>query len=146
MVNSRNERFKIITRIISDDKVKNQSELLELLGEKGIGITQATLSRDLKMLNVAKMSDSNGSYFFLGSRPDSAVQSPESSFLSVEFSSSMAVIKTAPAYAQTIAAKIDSLRFFEVLGTIAGDDTVFLALKDGVNKNSLKKNIIDNLT
>ncbi len=127
--------------MIIDNKVGSQEELLNLLDQEGFSTTQATLSRDLKALKVAKRPDIEGGYAYV--LPENNVDKedsdggevfPVSGLESIEFSGNMAVIKTRPGFANSIASVIDSHGPYEVLGTIAGDDTILLISKEGVSR------------
>ncbi len=139
------QRLIAIKQIVSDKRISSQEELLKMLIKQGYNITQATLSRDLKYLKVAKVPDSETGYRY-GILENSRKQPDEDLTLegfplnrinSIEFSGSMAIIKTKPGFANSIASVIDSFGIFEVLGTIAGDDTILLINRDGVLKSDV---------
>lgn len=139
-------RHKAIRKILSQNKVRNQEDLLMLLKREGFNLTQATLSRDMKSLQIAKTPAPDGGYTYMLPRttgvavtnaPSREVKYLADGFVSLDFSGNMAVIKTKPAYAGSIAAVIDNVNSFEVLGTIAGDDTVLLVLREGVEKSDV---------
>lgn len=123
----KNERFFEIRRIIDAHVVGNQEELRLLLSRKGIKVTQATLSRDLKDLGVFWHAGPDGGRYIM---PDAAV--PETLYPSVlgvqdiRANESLVVIITAPGSAGTVAAFIDARRNPDVLGTLAGDNTVLV--------------------
>lgn len=147
---NRTQRLLMIKKIINNQKITRQKELLEILRKKGFNLTQATLSRDLKTLKVGKIPGKTGeSYYFIPGE----IQQPENiaaeipmmpfrAFLSLEFSHNIGVIKTFPAYSHSIASKIDALNLFELLGTIAGNDTVLLILREAVSHNDIKNALI----
>lgn len=127
------ERLEIIRNIIATKRVANQEELAQLLNMQGIAIAQATLSRSLKTLKVMKTADNNGYYYTLPNS-DSTWQPPAhnltfGSIKSVMFSGQMCMIKTQAGFANGVAVLIDSAKIENVMGTIAGDDTIFLACK-----------------
>ncbi|HNW49547.1 MAG TPA: ArgR family transcriptional regulator [Prolixibacteraceae bacterium] len=143
---TRLQRQVAIRNIIVQNKVTSQEELLMLLKRKGFGLTQATLSRDIKSLKIVKTPDTHGGYIYVLSKEEAAITRPKEvpgasyladGFVSIDFSGNMAVIKTRPAYASSFAAVIDSASPFEILGTIAGDDTIFLVLREGVEKGDM---------
>ena len=125
----------------------SQEELLDLLREKGYDVTQATLSRDLKVMKVAKTPLSNGAYKYVLPPQIKPISDELSSLnftshgavLSLDFSGHLALVKTKPGYASAIAWDIDSRASNEVLGTIAGDDTVLLIPRDGVTREEIMK-------
>ncbi|MBP1677053.1 MAG: arginine repressor, ArgR [Bacteroidetes bacterium] len=144
MKNKRN-RLQIISEILRSNVVGSQEELLRLLIQRECDVTQATLSRDLKLLKVAKTPLSNGTYKYVlpsYNKPISAQQSPNTlishgAVLSLEFSGHLAVVKTKPGYASAIAWDIDNKATDEVLGTIAGDDTILVIPREGVSRDEI---------
>ena len=114
----------------------SQEELLAALQEEGFKLTQATLSRDLKQLKVAKAASMGGNYVYvlpnvaMYKRVSSPAQVKEMmqvpGFLSINFSGNIGVIKTRPGYASSIAYNIDASNIPYILGTIAGDDTILI--------------------
>ncbi|WP_430810627.1 MULTISPECIES: arginine repressor [unclassified Carboxylicivirga] len=138
------KRLIAIKQIISTQKVSSQEELVVLLEAEGYKITQATLSRDLKYLKVAKVPDVETGYKYIvpeaTQRQDEApVQEefPVSGVESIEFSGHLAIIKTRPGFANGIASVIDSHGPYEILGSIAGDDTILLISREGVSKSDV---------
>jgi len=142
---SKTQRLIAIRQIITENKISSQDELLTLLNTQGYQVTQATLSRDLKYLKVAKVPDNETGYRYAvpenGSRTTDTDYSmegfPMNRISSIEFSGQLAVMKTKPGFANSIASVIDSFGIFEVLGTIAGDDTILLINRDGVSKTDV---------
>ncbi len=139
-------RYAVIKRIIENNNVGSQEELLNLLLEEGYSVTQATLSRDLKFLKVGKIPDGKGGYIYVFPDDESKAGSDESlindflrGFLTIEFSGNFALIKTLAGHANSVAFAIDHLDIPGVLGTIAGDDTILVVPKDGVNKKEIFK-------
>ena len=136
-------RLEAIKSIVSANRVSGQEELLQRLREQGFDLTQATLSRDLKQLQIVKVSLPAGGYQYilpelagLSRRPKISRGSFAASngFLSISFSGNMAVIKTRPGYAGSTASDIDAHTLPELLGTIAGDDTVLLIWREEVSR------------
>ena len=136
----KDSRLEALKMIISSQELGSQEEVLDALSKEGFKLTQATLSRDLKQLKVAKAASMNGRYVYVLPNetmykrvhsPQSAMQMIQSpGFLSLNFSGNIGVIKTRPGYASSIAYNIDNARLPEILGTIAGDDTIFIVKKD----------------
>ncbi|MCH4183149.1 MAG: arginine repressor [Prevotella sp.] len=147
----KDSRLEALKMIISSQELGSQEEVLDALSKEGFKLTQATLSRDLKQLKVAKAASMNGRYVYVLPNetmykrvhsPQSAMQMIQSpGFLSLNFSGNIGVIKTRPGYASSIAYNIDNARLPEILGTIAGDDTIFIVKKD----DSSEKVITDEL-
>ena len=133
--------------IISSQELGSQDELLEALQKEGFKLTQATLSRDLKQLKVAKAATMNGNYVYVLPNVTmyKRVSTPQQiremmqvpGFLSINFSGNMGVIKTRPGYASSIAYNIDNNDIPQIIGTIAGDDTIFIVIRQGVTDNEV---------
>lgn len=125
-----------ICSIIRSKAIGSQDELLKELEESGFSITQATLSRDIKQLKIAKVHESNGEYAYrlpsegVETRRDDATTKR----LNIEFSGNLAVVRTRPGYAMGIASDIDSNAPVEILATIAGDDTILVIPRNGVSQ------------
>jgi len=148
----KNDRLEALRMIISSQELGSQEELLTALKQEGFTLTQATLSRDLKQLKVAKAASMNGKYVYVlpNETMYKRVTSPRtaremlltSGYQSINFSGNIAVIKTRPGYASSIAYNIDSNDIPGVMGSIAGDDTIFVVLKEGM----VKEEVIDGLS
>lgn len=131
-------------------KMGSQDELLMKLHEDGFDLTQATLSRDLKILKVAKVPDQEKGYIYVfpeGVNVDSAYENSRVNFLvdgfrDIQFSGNLAVVRTRPGYASSIAAVIDNADPYEILGSIAGDDTILLVMREGVTQHDLINSLI----
>lgn len=144
---SKNNRLDTLRMIISSREMGSQEELLQALQKEGFTLTQATLSRDLKQLKVAKAASMNGNYVYvlpnqtMYKRVSTPVQIREMmevpGFLSIQFSGNMAVIKTRPGYASSIAYNIDSSNIPVIIGTIAGDDTIFMVIREGAEERDV---------
>jgi transcriptional regulator of arginine metabolism len=143
----RNSRLDVIKEIISSQKITCQEELLDVLAQKGYKLTQATLSRDLKQMKVAKATSVVGkSYYVLPNNTmyrrvkDTQVTEARHSdgFVSLRFSGNLAVMKTNPGYASRMAYDIDNANLEHVLGTVAGDDTIMIVFEEGVSKEVVR--------
>ena len=145
---SKNSRLDAIKMIISSKELGSQDELLQELIKEGYSLTQATLSRDLKQLKVAKAATMNGNYVYVLPNNTMYKRMTElhsatemmmyNGFISIDFSANLAVIKTRPGYASSLAYDIDNHNFNEILGTIAGDDTILLVMREGCSHTGLK--------
>ena len=142
----RSVRLARLRNIIETRKINSQETLLAFLSEEGFNVTQATLSRDLKYLKVGKVPDGRGGYIYTFSDSPRKVGSDEGlvadfrrGFISIEFSGAQGVVKTLPGHASTVAFAIDNLNIREVLGTIAGNDTILLIPRDGVTRSRMWK-------
>jgi len=143
-MNSKTERQNQIRRIILENKIASQDELLESLRNARFELTQATLSRDLKELRVGKVANpAKGSVYVLheqlqqNSQPDNAPTIPVNSVLSVAFSYHLCVIRTFPAFANTVATYIDRSQLVEIAGTVAGDDTILVIPREGYTQKDI---------
>jgi len=137
---SQESRRRLIHQILHDEKIHSQEALLKRLGKEGVAVTQATLSRDLKFLSVARVPDKNGEYVYTVDAPKENNQDPfirddlRREIISIQFSGNLAVVKTKMGYAPGIAYAIDQLKISEVLGTVGGDDTLLVILKEGAER------------
>ena len=146
----KNSRLDAIRLILSTQEIGSQEELLSVLAQEGFKLTQATLSRDLHQLRVVKTVGLQGRYRYVLTRPHQQrhesksddvrpVTTPQeaSGFMSIKFSGNMAVIRTKPSYASTLAYHIDNHDVPEILGTIAGDDTVMLVVAEDATRGAV---------
>lgn len=146
---SKEDRLIAIKKAIRNHRISSQEELLNLLKKDGFDVTQATLSRDIKQLKVVKSPDIEGNYVYILPSENNYArkyysgtnQIPYGS-ASIEFSGQLAVLKTRPGHASGLAAEIDSRAQHEILGTIAGDDTILIIPREGFTR----KEIIDVLS
>ena len=131
-------RLEAIRKLIRTEKIKSQDTLLEHLEKEGFAVTQATLSRDLKLLKVGKNSDGRGSYVYTLT-DDEERQDTENGFIrdflrgciSIGWSGNNVIVKTHSGHSDPVAVALDSFGFEEILGTIAGNDnTVAVFLRE----------------
>jgi transcriptional regulator of arginine metabolism len=133
-------RLKMVRKLIKSYRIESQETLLGHLLKEGFDVTQATLSRDLKLLKVGKVSDGHNGYVY--SLPgDDEIEENERAYIldflrgyiSIDWSSNIVVIKTYSGHSHPVALAMDNLGLDDVLGTIAGrDNTVFVLLREGV--------------
>ena len=143
----KNSRMEALKMLISSKELGSQEEVLQALEKEGFKLTQATLSRDLKQLKVAKAASMNGKYVYVLpndtmykriTKPRTALEMLQTSgFLSISFSGNMGVIKTRPGYASSIAYNIDNSDSPNIIGTIAGDDTIFIVIKEDATQDDV---------
>ena len=147
-MNSRKARLPEIIDILTHHVISSQEELSKQLAVRGFIITQATLSRDLKLLRANKIADDRGGYRYIvgenhafarsrGRRHTPVVPTSHSSVLSIAITGNLVVIKTRNGYASGLAYDIDMLGSDLVLGTIPGADTVFVAVREGTPRKEL---------
>ena len=146
-MNSRKFRLPDIVDIITRQFVSSQEDLKKQLALRGHNVTQATLSRDLKMLKATKISDDHGIYrYVVGDVPGytrhrnrgrGANGTGHSPVISVAVTGNLVVVKTRNGYASGLAYDIDMLDSPLVLGTIPGSDTVFVAIREGASRKDV---------
>lgn len=138
---------KVRTReIIRDKIISSQDDLLKLLKDEGFSLTQATLSRDLKKMKISKISDPLRGYRYI--LPEESVPKPKSDvrgFLSLAYSENMVIIKTLAGYASPLAVLMDNNPSDLVVGTIAGRDTIFVALNEKNGDREIFKIYLDGI-
>lgn len=134
------KRQQDIQKIINDYTVRNQTELKDMLVNLGYDVTQATVSRDIKELKIIKIADESGILKYKCPKVGIDVSGDMALFSSfvkkVSLSINLIVLKTLIGMAQGVASAIDELDKPEILGTIAGDDTIMIVCSD---ENSAKK-------
>ncbi|MGN0981849.1 MAG: arginine repressor [Candidatus Limivicinus sp.] len=131
------DRQNVIMEIISQQDIETQNQLLEALAARGVKSTQATLSRDIRDMRLIKELGPNGNYrYVMAVNQDSADMDArlkkifKECVLSYDLAQNILVIKTLPGLAQAAASTLDGMDIPGLVGTIAGDDTAFLAMKD----------------
>ena len=144
-MNQKSKRLSIIRKIIRAEYISSQEELIKRLEECGVQITQSTLSRDLKYMHVATVPHKEKGYIYVlpNNSRDDLVISPNitDNITDIAFSGNMCVISTKPGYASAISVPIDNKGITEILGTIAGDNTILLILRDGFDMESLMEQL-----
>jgi transcriptional regulator of arginine metabolism len=131
----KSRRHFAIREILNSERISTQEELCEELRNRGYDVTQATVSRDIKELSLIKIPDEKG---YAYAWPDA--RSPKSSaarmkrvfqesVVHIDHSENIVVIKTVPGAAQSIASLIDAMEDARIIGTVAGDDTIFMVVK-----------------
>lgn len=144
----KSSRLDVIKLIISTKEIGCQEDLLHELQREGFELTQATLSRDLKQLKVAKAASLNGKYVYVLPNDIMYTRSADKTahemllsngFKSLQFSGNIAVIKTRPGYASSIAYDIDIKESADIIGTIAGDDTIMLVLRETAKRKDVEE-------
>lgn len=136
----KNRRHEIILEEISKQPVATQEALIAILAEHGIHTTQATLSRDIQQLSLVKQRDENGVYRY--TLPAAAVTEKSlfaEAVVSVDYAMNTIVLKCRAGMAQGTCAAIDSVNHEGVVGTIAGDDTIFILVRSEADAKKLSK-------
>lgn len=131
------DRQSMILKIIAEQDIETQGQLLAALDERGVKSTQATLSRDLRDMHLVKELGPNGNYRYVEpvkNNNDDYEQRLRKilreSVLSYDYAQNLLIIKTLPGLASAACSAIDSMNINGLVGTLAGDDTAFLALRD----------------
>lgn len=137
---------KVRTReIIRDKIISSQDDLLKLLKDEGFSLTQATLSRDLKKMKISKTVLADNSYRYFMPEDSKPKKLDERGFQSLEFTGNLAIIKTFAGYASPLAVIMDNHPSKIVIGTIAGRDTIFVALNEKNGDREIFKIYLDGI-
>ncbi len=148
MATLKDKRQRLILDIIRENVIKTQEELVSALLSRNVSATQATLSRDLRELNIHKTTDNNGVVRFVSpgsyaqvSLNDKFISIINSSFVSVDSANNLVVLRTLSGMAQAVAAVFDSRQYNGILGTVAGDDTVLVICRDVLSADDIVKTL-----
>lgn len=144
----KSKRQNAILKIIASRDIETQNQLIEALSEAGVESTQATISRDIKELHLIKELTPQGKYHYVvgpkhdvqnySARLKSIFKECVTSFVCAQ---NIVVIKTLPGLASAACSAIDSMNIKNLAGTIAGDDTAFLAMSDNASAERFCKEI-----
>ncbi|MEG0797598.1 MAG: arginine repressor [Acidaminococcaceae bacterium] len=128
-------RHEKIKEIVEKQMIETQYDLARTLRANGIDVTQATVSRDIKELMLIKVPDATGRYRYAFPKEHGSMLTQgrlertfQDSIVSIRISENLVVIRTLPGTAQAVAYAVDYMKWPEVLGTVAGDDTIFVAI------------------
>ena len=136
-------RQSAILEIIAERDIETQHQLLQALAERGVKSTQATLSRDIKDMRLVKELGPKGNYRYVTARPDAEDFDErlrkifKESVISYDVAQNLVIIKTLPGLGQGACSAIDAMNIRGLVGSLAGDDTLFLAMRDNESANSL---------
>ena len=139
----RTERLNLIRELIKSASLKTQSDLIEALRARNIECTQATISRDIKELKLTKLQDEDGTYYYSdpesGDQPVVAklLEAFSNGFVKADYSGNIVVLKTVVGMAPACAYAIDACQWQEVVGTIAGEDTIMIVTKSLASSKKL---------
>ena len=130
------KRHAVIRDIIENSLVETQEDLAAALRARHIDVTQATVSRDIKTLMLVKVPAGNGRYRYALPREKGALLSKErmarlfyDSVVSLDYSENIVVVKTLPGAANAVASILDRMSWQEIVGTVAGDDSILVVVK-----------------
>ena len=140
-------RLKAVRKLLKNNRIASQDTLLGLLQNEGFGVTQATLSRDLKELKVGKIPDGKGAYVYSLPGADERGETERTyihdflkGYISIDWSGNIVVVKTYSGHSDPVSLALDSFGFDEVLGTVAGrDNAVAVFLREGVTGEDFMK-------
>lgn len=130
------KRLEKILELIEQYDVENQDVLIKLLEKEGFHVTQATVSRDIKELDLIKVVSGYGGYKYVKrdrqnkKSTDKYIAIFRESVTGIDYAGNMVVIKSHNGMANAACAAVDTMQFTDVLGTIAGDDTIFVACRN----------------
>ena len=141
-------RQSVIMEIISERDIETQNQLLEALAERGVKSTQATLSRDIRDMRLVKELGPKGNYRYVAAAKQETPDLDQrlkkifkESIVSCDLAQNILVIKTLPGLANGACSALDGMEIEGLVGTLAGDDTAFLAMKDNASAVNLYKEI-----
>ena len=140
-------RHDAILSLIENENIGTQEALLERLLQEGFSVTQATISRDIKALRLIKTPTGDGEYKYVYVQKDSEDYTQKyysilsHSVVSVNYAGNMAVVKCYTGMAQAACTAVDNIVMDKIVGTLAGDDTIFVLCKDEPAASELKKRI-----
>ena len=146
-VNMKNKRHEKILEVIEKKNIETQEELAKILNEAGFVVTQATVSRDIKKLGLVKVKGKSSHQKYAPKAAstlveyDKYVRVLKDAITGMDDAENILVIKTVPGMAMAVAAALDSLRIPEIIGSIAGDDTIMCATKN----NRQAKDVMDKI-
>jgi len=139
----RHRRQELILTLISQTPIRNQEELLNELSRRGVTLTQSTLSRELKALGIAKGPDGRGGYRYWTGTPagEEPLTTLAALIRSVSRANNLVVVKTPPGNAPGVGRGIDQSAWPDVVGTIAGDDTILIICNDDKKAGQVEQRI-----
>lgn len=128
------ERHSKIVELIGKYEIETQEELADRLNQEGYNVTQATVSRDIRELKLTKVQSDSGKQRYMilqpqGAYSDKYIRILRDGFLSMDMAQNILVIKTVSGMAMAVAAALDAISFHEIVGCIAGDDTIMCAVR-----------------
>lgn len=143
---NKTERLSLIRRIVGEELVGSQEDLIKRLAEYGVQATQSTLSRDFKEINISKMPHPDKGYVYvlsekIGSEVVTNIANIGDAVLNIKFSRNIAVVVTKSGYASAISVIIDARKSRDIIGSIAGDNSIVLILHEEATHESVLKQL-----
>lgn len=144
---SQESRRRLVLNILRNEKIHSQEELQNRLKQEGREVTQATLSRDLKFLGIARIPDRREGYIYAAK--DDVEPAPEPflhddiarGIVEIQYSGNLAVVHTKLGHGHSVAFAIDRLEIPEVLGTLGGEDTLLVIFREGADRTNFARRI-----
>lgn len=141
-----NARQRKILQLISTMHISKQEELRELLRQEGFPVTQATISRDIRTLQLSKIADDEGNYYyqeqdFLPAQPNLF----SGNVIEIDYAGNTLVIKCSSGTAQAVCTIIDTFAYPEIVGTLAGDDTIFILVRTSAQAKKLADKLMEKI-
>jgi transcriptional regulator of arginine metabolism len=139
------DRHSKILQLIENHTVETQEDLTELLKDEGIAVTQATVSRDIRELKLIKVLTDDGKYKYASYNSDAMVLDNRivtifaEAVLTIDYAGNFVCIHTITGMANAAAVAIDSIKHTDILGCVAGDDTIFILIRDEIQARELVK-------
>ena len=143
----KSKRHVKILELIRKYEIETQEELCEKLNREGYSVTQATVSRDIRELKLTKISTDHGKQKYTslteksGDMEDKFIRIFKDGFVSMDMAQDILVIKTVSGMAMALAAALDAMNFHEIVGSIAGDDTIMCAVRTTQDTERLMKQL-----
>ena len=143
----KSERHAKIVELIKKYDIDTQEELADRLNREGYNVTQATVSRDIRELKLTKVSDGSGKQKYVvpggkdGIGNDRFIRILREAYISVDMAQNILVVKTVAGMAMAVAAAIDAMEWTEIVGCIAGDDTIMCAVRTVDDTKNLMEKI-----
>jgi transcriptional regulator of arginine metabolism len=143
----KSKRHVKILELIRKYEIETQEELCEKLNREGYSVTQATVSRDIRELKLTKISTDHGKQKYTslteksGDMEDKFIRIFKDGFVSMDMAQNILVIKTVSGMAMALAAALDAMNFHEIVGSIAGDDTIMCAVRTTQDTERLMKQL-----
>ena len=141
-------RHQKIAELVSRYEIETQEELAEKLKEAGFSVTQATISRDIRQMNLSKLPAGNGRQKYVILKQEHELLSDNKyirvlrdGFVSMDMAQNILVMRTVAGMAMAVAAALDAIHFGEVVGCIAGDDTIMIAVRSAEDTKILMEKI-----
>ena len=141
------KRHEKIIELVNKYEIETQEELCEKLNREGYSVTQATVSRDIRELKLTKISTDHGKQKYTslteksGDMEDKFIRIFKDGFVSMDMAQNILVIKTVSGMAMALAAALDAMNFHEIVGSIAGDDTIMCAVRTTQDTERLMKQL-----